>query len=153
MPLIYELDSREEWTDPKCWAKANPGLGKIKSVKTLADNVEKAKRDPSFLPTVLTKDFNVPENTAEAWLTYDEAANDEIADMEYLRNSYAVGGCDLSATTDLTCATLLIRKPETEKILCAAKYFSSTVKSRPAGGKAKARSAISCGRARMAGYF
>lgn len=123
LPLIYELDSREEWTDPQCWAKANPGLGKIKSVKTLADNVEKAKRDPSFLPTVLTKDFNVPENTAEAWLTYDEAANDEIADMEYLRNSYAVGGCDLSATTDLTCATLLIRKPETEKFFVLQKYF------------------------------
>lgn len=123
LPLIYELDSREEWTDPKCWAKANPGLGKIKSIKTLSDNVEKAKRDPTFLPTVLTKDFNIPENTSEAWLTYDEAANDEIADMEYLRDSYAIGGCDLSATTDLTCATLLIRKPETQKFFVLQKYF------------------------------
>ena len=65
LPLIYELDSREEWTDPKCWQKANPGLGTIKSYKALAENVERAKRDPQFLPTVLTKDFNIAENTSE----------------------------------------------------------------------------------------
>ena len=34
LPLIYELDKREEWTDPKCWPKANPGLGHIKSFAT-----------------------------------------------------------------------------------------------------------------------
>lgn len=123
LPLIYELDAREEWANPSCWAKANPGLGKIKSIKTLAENVAKAKRDPTFLPTVLTKDFNVPENASALWLTYEEAANDEIADMEYLRNSYAVGGCDLSSTTDLTCATLLIRKPGDERFFVLQKYF------------------------------
>ena len=68
LPLLYELDSRDEWTDPNCWAKASPGLGKIKSLATLAENVAKAKRDPSFLPTVLTKDFNVPENSKTQWL-------------------------------------------------------------------------------------
>lgn len=123
LPLIYELDAREEWTDPKCWAKANPGLGKIKSIKTLAENVEKAKRDPTFLPTVLTKDFNIPENTSAAWLTYQEAINDIVVDMEFLRRSYAVGGCDLSATTDLTCATLLIRKPNDPNFYVLQKYF------------------------------
>ena len=55
LSLIYELDSREEWTKPECWEKANPGLGSIKSFTTLAENVEKAKRDPKFLPTVLFK--------------------------------------------------------------------------------------------------
>ena len=110
--LLYELDSRDEWADPKCWGKANPGLGKIKSLVTLAENVEKAKRDPTFLPTVLTKDFNVPENSAAAWLPYEAVLNESAADMDYLGNTYAIGGCDLSATTDLTCATLLIRKPE-----------------------------------------
>jgi phage terminase large subunit-like protein len=70
LPLIYELDSRDEWTDPACWGKANPGLGEIKKLDTLTENVEKAKRDPSFLPTLLTKDFNIPENSNAAWLTY-----------------------------------------------------------------------------------
>ncbi len=123
LPLLYELDKREEWEDPKCWAKANPGLGKIKKVKTLAEFVAQAKRDPSFLPTVLTKDFNIAENSCESWLRYVDVVNEEVASMEYLRNSYAVGGCDLSSTTDLTCATLLIRKPEDARFYVLQKYF------------------------------
>ena len=115
LPLLYELDSRDEWTDPSCWAKANPGLGKIKSIATLEDHVERAKRDPKFLPTVLTKDFNIPENSNDGWLTYEEAVNTEAVPIEALEHSYAIGGCDLSATTDLTCATLLIMKPNDDK--------------------------------------
>lgn len=123
LALIYELDNRDEWTNPECWSKANPGLGKIKSVKTLTENVEKAKRDPLFLPTVLTKDFNIAENTADGWLTYEQAVNTTVVEMAYLKNSYAVGGCDLSATTDLTCATLLICKPNDEHFYVLQKYF------------------------------
>ncbi len=123
LPLLYELDSRDEWADPKCWGKANPGLGRIKSMVTLAENVEKAKRDPTFLPTVLTKDFNVSENSAAAWLPYEAVLNESAADMAYLGNTYAIGGCDLSATTDLTCATLLIRKPEDPNFYVLQQYF------------------------------
>lgn len=123
LPLIYELDKREEFTDPACWEKANPGLGEIKSITTLADHVDKAKRNPKFLPTVLTKDFNIAENTAEAWLTFASAVNETVVDMDYLRKSYAVGGCDLSATTDLTCASLLICKPHDANLYVLQKYF------------------------------
>ena len=123
LALIYELDKREEWTDPKCWEKANPGLGKIKSIKTLREHVEQAKRDPSFLPTVLTKDFNIPENSADNWLSYEEAVNETIVPMDRLKHSYAIGGCDLSATTDLTCATLLLMKPKDEHYYVLQKYF------------------------------
>jgi phage terminase large subunit-like protein len=128
LPLIYKLDSREEWTDPKCWAKANPGLGKIKSYQTLAENVETAKRKPNFLPTVLTKDFNIPENSADGWLDFNSIVNETVVDMDYLKKSYAIGGCDLSATTDLTCATLLIKKPDDANFYVLQKYFIPTSK-------------------------
>ena len=123
LPLLYELDNREEFSDPKCWVKANPGLGKIKSLTTLSDNVEKAKRDPTFLPTLLTKDFNIPESSNASWLTYESAVNETVVPIEFLKNSYAVGGCDLSATTDLTCATLLIKKPNDDNFYILQKYF------------------------------
>lgn len=123
LPLFYELDKREEWTDPKCWAKANPGLGKIKSITALAGNVAKAKREESFLPTVLTKDFNIPENTSEKWLTFNELVNEKAIDMSYIYDTYAIGGCDLSATTDLTCATLVIRKPDDPNFYVLQQYF------------------------------
>lgn len=131
LPLIYELDDREEWQDPECWEKANPGLGNIKSRQTLREHVEQAKRDPSFLPTVLTKDFNIPENTSAAWLTYDEAVNETVVPIDTLKNSYAIGGCDLSATTDLTCATLLIMKPGDSNYYVLQKYFIPESKLNP----------------------
>lgn len=122
-PVIYKLDKTEEWTDPEMWPKANPGLGTIKSWQQLADDVEKAKNDQSYLPTLLCKDFNLPQTDVSTWLTYEAAVNETVVPMEYLEHSYAVGGCDLSATTDLTCASLLIRKPNDENIYFLQKYF------------------------------
>jgi phage terminase large subunit-like protein len=123
LPFLYVLDSLEEWTNPKCWEKANPSLGRAKSIHTLTDNVEKAKRDPTFLPTLLIKDFCLPQNSNAAWLTYEAAVNEAVVPMERLEHSYAIGGCDLSATTDLTCATLLIRKPGDDNFYALQKYF------------------------------
>lgn len=123
LPLLHELDSKDEWTDSAKWEKANPGLGKIKSIATLKKHVEQAKRDPQFLPTVMTKDFNIPENSSDGWLTFEEAVNEEVVPIEFLEHSYAIGGCDLSATTDLTCATLLICKPNDPKFYVLQKYF------------------------------
>jgi phage terminase large subunit-like protein len=57
----------ERMTKSEMLGKTNPGLGKIKSYKTLANNVEKAKRNPKFLPPLLVKDFKVSENTSESW--------------------------------------------------------------------------------------
>jgi len=123
LAFIYELDDREEWTDFRMWEKANPGLGTIKSYEELAANVERAKNDPDFLPTVLTKDFNVRDTVAGTWLTFDQINNTETFDMEELRGSYAIGGADLSSTTDLSCATLLIMKPNSDKKYCIQQYF------------------------------
>lgn len=121
--LYYTLEKKDQWMDPKYWIMANPGLGPIKKKSSLAQLVEKAKQDPAFKPTVLVKDFNLTESSAAAWLSYEEASNTETANMAFLEKSYAVGGCDLSSTTDLTCATLLIRKPQDPNIYVLQKYF------------------------------
>ena len=123
LPILYEIDSRDEWTDPQMWIKANPGLGKIKQYKTLAAFVERAKNNPADLPGVLCKDFNYRENDNSAWLSYDQIKNDAVFDMSEVYNTYAIGGCDLSATTDLTAATLLIRKPNDETVYVLQHYF------------------------------
>lgn len=123
LPVLYELDNREEWTDPSAWFKANPGLGVIKQFKTLVQFVERAKNNPADLPGVLCKDFNIRENSAASWLSFEEINNTATFEMSEVENTYAIGGCDLSATTDLTCATLLIRKPGTETVYVLQKYF------------------------------
>ena len=123
LPILYEIDSRDEWTDPQMWIKANPGLGKIEQYKTLAAFVERAKNNPADLPGFLCKDFNYRENDNSVWLSYDQIKNDAVFDMSEVYNTYAIGGCDLSATTDLTAATLLIRKPNDETVYVLQHYF------------------------------
>lgn len=123
LPFIYELDSPDEWDREECWIKANPGLGTIKSVDYLRQMVAKAKDDPSFKPTVMVKDFNMPQNPISAWLRFEEIVNETVADLEYLKHSYAVGGCDLSAVADLSCGTLLLRKPDDPVVYVLQQYF------------------------------
>ena len=123
LPILYELDARDEWTNPQMWIKANPGLGKIKQYKTLANFVERAKNSPADLPGVLCKDFNIRENESNAWLSFEQIKNSATFDISEVYNTYAIGGCDLSATTDLTAATLLIRKPNDPTVYVLQQYF------------------------------
>lgn len=123
LPVIYELDNRLEWTDPAHWPKANPGLGTIKRVDQVETKVNKAKANPMLVKNLLTKDFNVRETSADAWLSFEDIDNQETYDMEEIRDCYAVGGADLSATTDLSCATLLLMKPGSTKKYVLQQYF------------------------------
>lgn len=122
LPIIYELDSEKEWLDEECWFKANPALGTIKSVKNLKEKVERAKSNPIELVNLLCKDFNVRQNSVNAWLTFDEL-NNEATYSEW-KDCYCIGGADLSSTTDLTCATILGVK--NGKILVKQMYWIPT---------------------------
>lgn len=119
--FYYTLEKKEHWTEPKYWIMANPGIGTIKKQEKLQEYVNKALQDDAFKPTVLVKDFNLTETSSSVWLDFSIAEN--RTKCPDLSNSYAVGGCDLSATTDLTCATLLIRKPDDPNTYCLQKYF------------------------------
>lgn len=123
LPILYELDAREEWLIEDCWQKANPGLDEIKDRKKLRGFVERAKKNPVDVPGVLCKDFNWRENDSKAWMSYDEIANPATFEIADVFDTYAIGGCDLSATTDLTCATLLIRKKNDPNVYVLQQYF------------------------------
>ena len=141
--FIYELDSRAEWIDPKCWKKANPGLGTIKSFKILADKVKKAMQNPSLVKNLVCKEFNVRETSSEAWLTFEELDNrdtyllnpdekrfvwrhvvgDVVQDMELPYPRYGIGGADLSSTTDLTAAKVLFMVPGCDRVFALSMYW------------------------------
>ena len=115
LPMLYELDSKEEWKDESCYMKANPALGTIKKIDDLRTKVERAKNNPNELTELLSKDFNIRSVIKGAWLTFDIINNEETFDIEKFRGCYAIGGADLSVTSDLSCATLLMIDKETEK--------------------------------------
>ena len=121
LPVIYELDNPNEWQDEKKWYKANPGLGTIKNIKDLRDKVNRAKNNPTELVNLLCKDFNIRQNEQDRWVSFDIANNEATFDMEEIFDTYAIGGVDLSSTTDLTCATLLIVKHGKKYVL--QQYF------------------------------
>lgn len=115
LPIMYELDEKKEWLDQEAWQKANPALGSIKKLDDLKQKVDRAKNNPNDLGGLLTKDFNIRDTVHASWLTFDDINNEETFDLEDFRGWYAIGGADLSITTDLSCATLLFVDPETEQ--------------------------------------
>lgn len=123
LPIIYELDSRKEWTDPECWAKANPGLGTIKNLNQLKGKVEKAKANSLLVKNLLCKDFNIRETSNEAWLTFEQINNTTKYDITALKPRYGIGGADLSTTTDLTNATVIFMLPDDSNIYVKQMYW------------------------------
>ena len=141
--FIYELDSRNEWTDPNCWKKANPGLGTIKNYRALADKVNKAMQNPALVKNLVCKEFNIRETSSEAWLTFEELDNrdtfhldpverrfiwrhntgEDWQEVELPYPKYGIGGADLSSTTDLTAAKLLFMVPGCPKIFTLSMYW------------------------------
>jgi phage terminase large subunit-like protein len=72
----------------------------------------------------LTKDFNVPQNTAQSWLMLEDYDYpQEVHDLEDFRGSFVLGAVDLAATTDLANAKILIMKPDDPTKYIFTRYF------------------------------
>ena len=123
LPILYELDRRDEWMEPDAWMKANPSLGAIKKTDDLTIKVQRAKQNPVELSGVLCKEFNIRETVQSAWLSFDAINCTDTFDMEEFRGAYCIGGVDLSITTDLTCASLLMMKRGSDKKYIAQMYW------------------------------
>ena len=120
LPFIYELDSPDEWDNEDCWIKANPGLDTIKSRDYLRQMVAKAKADPSFKPTVMVKDFNIPETNASAWLKWEELNNEQMFDIPF---KYCIGGFDAADKIDLNAAKAVCMRPGDDNIYVRSMYW------------------------------
>lgn len=121
--FIYELDNRKEWTDPKTYKKANPGLGTIKNEKTLLAKVEKAKTNPMLVKNLVCKEFNIRETSSESWLPFEVINNTTTFDIKSLNPKYGIGGDDLSTTTDLTAAKVIFMIPGDLHIYVLSMYW------------------------------
>lgn len=114
LPFLYEQDSEAEvWQDETSWQKSNPAIiYGVKKVAKLQRDIETARRDNGTRVHMLCKDFNIPQNTAQAWLMledYDYPQN--IRKLEDFRDCYCLAAVDLSETTDLTNCKILIMRP------------------------------------------
>lgn len=121
--ILFEMDDRSEIWDEAMWPKANPGLGTVKSYEYLRSKVVAAKNDPTKLPTVLTKDFNLPANQATAFLTFEEAVNEATFEFDPEQFRYCVVGFDAADTIDLTAACAMMMRPGDDHIYERTMYW------------------------------
>ena len=121
--ILFEQDDRSEMWDEAMWPKSNPGLGTVKKVEYMRAQVLKAKNDPSYTPTVLTKDLNLPANQASAYLSFEEAVNEETFSFDAGTFRYCVVGIDAADTIDLNAATALFMRPGDDRIYRRSMYW------------------------------
>lgn len=124
--FLYEQDSEQEiWQDETSWEKSNPSIRYgVKKVGKLKRDIETAKYDKATRIHMLTKDFNIPQSNAQSWLMledYDYPT--EVYDLEDFRGAVILGAVDLSATTDLSNAKILLMKPEDKQKYVYSHYW------------------------------
>lgn len=113
LPWFYTQDNEQEiWTDELSWFKSNPTLGQVKRWDYLREQIDKARKSKADRIFVLSKDFNIKQNSVQAWLNIEDYKYKAVFDLEEFRGSLCLGAVDLSETTDMTSARVLLMKPD-----------------------------------------
>lgn len=124
LPWLYTQDSEQEvWQDPKTWVKSNPSLGTVKKWDYLYEQIDLARKSKKERIFVLSKDFNFKVSGGQAWLFKEDYDNGNTFDIEDFRNSVCLGSVDLSRTTDLTSAKIMLFNPENRKKYIHSMYW------------------------------
>lgn len=111
LPFLYMIDDVERWNDIEELKKANPNMGVSVQESFFIDEIAIAENSLSKRAEFLTKYCNIKQNSSVAWLEYDIVNGAGVEKtLEDFRDCYAVGGIDLSQTTDLTAASVIIQK-------------------------------------------
>lgn len=112
LPLIYMIDDVEKWNDINELRKSIPNLGVSVSVDFMLEEIAVAEGSLSKRAEFLTKYCNIKQNSSMAWLPAQVvgAAFGDPLKLEDFKDSYCVGGIDLSQTRDLTACTAVIEK-------------------------------------------
>ena len=111
-PFLYMIDDVEKWNDINELRKSLPNLGVSVSVDYILEEIAVAEGSISKKSEFLTKYCNVKQNSSLAWFPAETVKKvfGYRRTLDEFRNHYCLGGIDLSQTTDLTSACVLIEK-------------------------------------------
>ena len=111
LPFLYMIDDIEKWNDIEELKKANPNMGVSVMESFFMDEIAVAEGSLSKRAEFITKYCNIKQNSSIAWLEYSTVDKAGVKKtFEDFRDCYAVGGIDLSQTTDLTAASIVVEK-------------------------------------------
>ena len=112
--FIYMIDDIEKWDSIEELKKSNPNLGVSVSAEYYLEQIEIARNSISKKVEFMTKFCNIKQNSAVAWLDYWDVMKcvheEKPLSLEDFKGCYCVGGIDLSRTTDLTAASIVINR-------------------------------------------
>ncbi|MGN0804074.1 MAG: terminase TerL endonuclease subunit [Candidatus Coproplasma sp.] len=130
LPWLYTQDSEAEvWETNEqginpAWQKANPTLiYGVKQWSYLRDNVDDARRSKADRIYVLSKDFNFKVSNSTAWLEKSDYDYISEFDLEDFRGCYCLGAVDLSETTDMTNAKIMLCRKEDRRKYILSHYW------------------------------
>lgn len=127
LPWLYTQDSElEVWNgnrNNRLWMKSNPTLGTIKKWDYMEEQVALARDSKADRIFVLSKDFNIKQNAAEAWLNIEDYDYNTAFDPEDFRGSFALGAVDLAETTDLVSAKAIVMRKDDPRKYVLSHYF------------------------------
>lgn len=112
LPFLFVIDEIDDWNDMEELRKSNPNLGVSVSEDYLREELTIAEGSLSKKAEFITKYCCLKQNSSTAWLstqTVQKCMGPELK-LEDFAHNYCVGGIDLSQTTDLTAACVLIEK-------------------------------------------
>lgn len=126
LPFLYLIDDLDKWNDINELRKSNPNLGNSVPVDYMLEEIAVAENSLSKKSEFITKYCNIKQNSSLAWLDSKDIENacGEPMSLEDFRGCYCVGGFDLSRTTDLTAACVVIEK--NDKLHVFSKFFLPT---------------------------
>lgn len=130
LPLLYIIDNPDLWDTREELEKSNPNLDVSVSWEFYQEQIAIARASLSKKSEFLTKYCNIKQNSSVAWLEYSDVEKAVLKDgaglpkaisLEDFKGCYCVGGIDLSRTTDLTAAVVVIERDDINYIF--AKFF------------------------------
>ena len=112
LPFLYMIDDADKWNDINELRKSNPNLGVSVSVDYMLEEIAVAEGSLSKKSEFITKYACLKQNSSMALLSQKtvELAGGPALNLEDFRNSYCVGGIDLSQTRDLTSCCIVVEK-------------------------------------------
>lgn len=112
LPVIFEATDKDDWTDPKVWARVNPGLGLSVKMEYLVNECNAAKREARKLNAFLQLNLGIWTQQATAWLAL--ADWDALPATASPRDASGVVACfavDVGNKIDLSAGVALLRRP------------------------------------------
>lgn len=113
LPVFYVIDDIDKWNDLNELQKSNPNLGVSVSVDYMIEEIAVAEGSLSKKAEFICKYCNIKQNSSQAWLpvkAIEKASSDKHYELKDFKSKYCVCGVDLSQTTDLTSACIVVEE-------------------------------------------